>query len=285
MSRLEKIKEQHPELNVTIIDLLASMDPTDSYKYLEFLVKRLKDYYQEEKEQLGLHIAIDLIGTENTKTLNEYERHCKAKRVHRNDITKIETWKEMEYEVKLAEKIEEQKKIEKQVHKILDNDDFTILVPLSYEACKLYGSNTKWCVTQENHWKGYSSKYIILFIIDKKTNKKIAISRKIGEKIIDAWDEEDVQISPLLLNLPHQIMDVIVENIQKDNTIQDLGKKYIKKEEPKVKEKKRQFTLDTYLPYLNVEEMFKAWSDVSSKYNGNGYTYYYDGDTSLPNIE
>jgi hypothetical protein len=281
MSRLEKIKEQHPELNVTIIDLLASMDPTDSYKYLEFLVKRLKNYYQEEKEQLGLHIAIDLIGTENTKTLNEYERHCKAKRVQRNDITKIETWKEMEYEVKLAEKIEEQKKIEKQVHKILDNDYFTILVPLSYESCKLYGSNTKWCITQENHWKGYSSKYIILFIIDKKTNKKIAISRKIGEKIIDAWDEEDVQTSPLLLNLPHQIMDVIVENILKDNTIQDLGKKYIKKEEPKVKEKKRQFTLDTYLPYLNVEEMFKLWSDVSSNQrNGNGYTYYYDGDTN-----
>ena len=276
MSRLEKIKEQHPELNVTIIDLLASMDPTDSYKYLEFLVKRLKGYYQEEKEQLGLHIAIDLIGTENTKTLNEYERHCKAKRVQRNDITKIETWKEMEYEVKLAEKIEEQKKIEKQVHKILDNDDFTILVPLSYESCKLYGYNTKWCITQETHWKGYSSKYIILFIIDKKTNKKIAISRKIGEKIIDAWDEEDVQISPLLLNLPHQIMDVIVENIQKDNTIQDLGKKYIKKEEPKVNEKKRQLTLDAYLPYLNVEDMFKVWSDVSSKYDG--YTYYYNNE-------
>lgn len=276
MSRLEKIKEQHPELNVTIIDLLASMDPTDSYKYLEFLVKRLKGYYQEEKEQLGLHIAIDLIGTENTKTLNEYERHCKAKRVQRNDITKIETWKEMEYEVKLAEKIEEQKKIEKQVHKILDNDDFTILVPLSYESCKLYGYNTKWCITQETHWKGYSSKYIILFIIDKKTNKKIAISRKIGEKIIDAWDEEDVQISPLLLNLPHQIMDVIVENIQKDNTIQDLGKKYIKKEEPKVK--KKQLTLDAYLPYLDVEEMFKVWSDASSKYNG--YTFHYDGDSN-----
>ena len=276
MSRLEKIKEQHPELNVTIIDLLASMDPTDSYKYLEFLVKKLKDYYQEEKDQLGLHIAIDLIGTENTKTLNEYERHCKAKRVQRNDITKIETWKEMEYEVKLAEKIEEQKKIEKQVHKILDNDDFTILVPLSYESCKLYGSNTKWCITQENHWKGYSSKYIILFVIDKKTNKKIAISRRIGEKIIDAWDEEDVQISPLLLNLPHQIMDVIVENIQSDNTIQDLGKKYIKKEEPKVK--KGQLTLDAYLPYLNVEDIFKAWSDVSSKYDG--YTYYYNNDTN-----
>jgi hypothetical protein len=42
MSRIDKLKEQHPELNISVIDLLSKVDPTDSYKYTEFLVKKLK---------------------------------------------------------------------------------------------------------------------------------------------------------------------------------------------------------------------------------------------------
>ena len=265
MSRLERIKEQHPELNVTIIDLLARVDPTDSYKYLEFLVKSLKDYFQEEKEQLGLHIGIDLVGTENTKTLNEYEKHCKADRVRKNDITQIETWKEMRDEVKFAEQVEQQKKNEKQIKKVFEDDNYKLLIPLSYEACKIYGSNTKWCITQESHWKTYSKNYNILFVIDKKSNKKYAISRKKGEKTIDAWDEKDVQMSPLLLKLPHDIMDKIVETISKEKTISEIAEKLIKKEVPTEKK------MDAYLPYLNpndltyydINDIFSKWIDSS----------------------
>lgn len=265
MSRLERIKEQHPELNVTIIDLLARVDPTDSYKYLEFLVKSLKDYFQEEKEQLGLHIGIDLVGTENTKTLNEYEKHCKANRVRKNDITQIETWKEMRDEVKFAEQVEQQKKNEKQIKKVFEDDNYKLLIPLSYEACKIYGSNTKWCITQESHWKTYSKNYNILFVIDKKSNTKYAISRKKGEKTIDAWDEKDVQMSPLLLKLPHDIMDKIVETILKEKTISEIAEKLIKKEIPTEKK------TDGYLPYLNpndltyydINDIFSKWIDSS----------------------
>ncbi len=270
MSRLEKIKEQHPELNVTIIDLLARVDPTDSYKYLEFLVKTLKDYFQEENEELGLHIGIDLIGTENTKTLNEYEKHCKANRVEKNDITQIKTWQEMKSEVKKAEVIEEQKKNEKQIKKIFEDENYKLLIPLSYEACKIYGSNTKWCITQKSHWDTYSKSYNILFVIDKTSNKKYAISRKKGEKTIDAWDEKDVQMSPLLLKLPHEIMDKIVETILKEKTIVEMAKNLVKKEEPKQKK------MDAYLPYLDpnnftgayydenlIGELFSKWIDSS----------------------
>jgi hypothetical protein len=38
MSRLDKLKEQHPDLNISIIDMIAKIDPTETYKYTEFLV-------------------------------------------------------------------------------------------------------------------------------------------------------------------------------------------------------------------------------------------------------
>ena len=63
MSRINKLKEQHPELNISVIDLLAKVDPTDSYKYTEFLVKKLKEWYGGgtiEKTQIAM--GIELIG-------------------------------------------------------------------------------------------------------------------------------------------------------------------------------------------------------------------------------
>ena len=45
MSKIDKLKEQHPELNVSIIDLLSKIDPSDTNKYVEFLIKQIKNFY------------------------------------------------------------------------------------------------------------------------------------------------------------------------------------------------------------------------------------------------
>jgi hypothetical protein len=37
MSRIDKLKEQHPVLGMSIIDLLAKADPTKTNKYLELM--------------------------------------------------------------------------------------------------------------------------------------------------------------------------------------------------------------------------------------------------------
>lgn len=39
MSRIDELKRQNPNLNVNLIDLIAEADPSDSYKYLGFLIK------------------------------------------------------------------------------------------------------------------------------------------------------------------------------------------------------------------------------------------------------
>ncbi len=222
MSRLDKLKEQHPELNITVIDLIRMIDPTDTYKYCDFLIKRLKLWYSTTDIQYGL--GVDLFGEDNVKTLNEFEKHCNAKRIEKNDISSHEDFKSLEVEVKKAEEIVRLKELEKQTKKLFDNNEWLVLIPLSYEAAKLYGTNTKWCVTQERYWNDYIDNYKIIYVINRSTNNKYAISRdKTDDKDLKAWLADDTETSPLLLSLPQEIWSVVIPELQKEESITDLN--------------------------------------------------------------
>ena len=84
MSRLDRLKEQHPDLNISLIDIISFLDPTDSYKYTEFLIKNFKndsDYYSSNKDEFMGYMGVFLFGSGEIETLNEFERHSKANRI------------------------------------------------------------------------------------------------------------------------------------------------------------------------------------------------------------
>ena len=63
MNRLERLKQQHQDLDVSLIDIISFLDPTDSYKYLEFLIKNFKnenDYYSPNKEEFMGYMGVFL---------------------------------------------------------------------------------------------------------------------------------------------------------------------------------------------------------------------------------
>ena len=74
MSKIDKLKEQHPELNVSIIDLLSKIDPSDTNKYVEFLIKQIKNSYDYDGDNtnLSLYIMTEIVGDVNVETLNEF---------------------------------------------------------------------------------------------------------------------------------------------------------------------------------------------------------------------
>jgi len=226
MSRIDKLKEQHPELNVSVIDLLSKVDPTDSYKYTEFLVKKLKSWYGNTTiEKTHIAMGMELVGEENTKILNEFEIHSKAGRIKKNDISQHKDFDSLSQSVKEAEEILKQKEAEKQTIKLMDTDEYCIVIPLSYEASKIYGSGTKWCTTQERHWYDYIDKYKLIYIIHKTTNKKYAVSRrKDDDTKIQAWLDNDNEVSPFLLPLSPEVMTIITDEVKKNECVKDLIK-------------------------------------------------------------
>jgi hypothetical protein len=226
MSRLDRLKEQHPDLNVSIIDILSKLDPSKTNKYMEFLIKKFKEFYGEYDDWM-IGLGIEMMGDDNMTALNEFEVHSKANRITNVDIGTYTSFNEIQIAVENAEEKVRLKKLEKQVVRLYNDDEWSVVIPLSYEASRVYGSNTKWCTTQERYWDDYRKTYKLIYIQNKKTNEKYAVSRHWeDEKKVQAWLSNDKETSPMLLPLPIDIMSIIIREINDNKTIVELQNKH-----------------------------------------------------------
>ena len=226
MSRLDRLKEQHPDLNVSLIDIISYLDPTDSYKYIEFLIKNFKrdsQYYSPNKEEFMGYMGVFLFGSGEIETLNEFERHSKANRIKIKDISQYANFLELNESVVLAQEIENRKKLEKEILKIHEDDTWFILTPLSFEASKVYGANTKWCVTQEKYWNQYLITHRLIYVLNKRTDTKFAFSREFKTNKFQGWDQLDKEVDPMFINfIPDELFLKIRKELQKDERTIDL---------------------------------------------------------------
>jgi len=252
MSRLDKLKEQHPELNVSVMDIIVKLDPTKTYKYTEFLVKKFKEFY-DEYDDWTIGLGIEIMGSENMESLNEFEIHAKANRITNPDISQYKDFSQIYKAVEEAKEKVRLKELEKQVIKLYDDDEWSVVIPLSYEASKIYGANTKWCTTQERYWNDYYKTYKLIYIQNKKTNEKYAVSRHWEDnKKVQAWMSNDDESSPMLLPLPIEVMSVILCEVNKTDTIFELQSKHNIVEGTKSKKEGKPDYPDTDLDsYLN----------------------------------
>ena len=226
MSRLDKLKEQHPDLNVSLIDIITSLDPTGTYKYTEFLIKNFKrdnQYYSPNLNELKGYLGVFLFGSNEIEVLNEFERHSRANRIKEKDISKYKNFLELNEQVKIAEDIEKQKEVEKQILKIHEDDTWLVLTPLSFDASRVYGSSTKWCTTQERYWDKYLKTHRLVYCINKKTDTKIAFSRDYSDNKFQAWNADDSEVSPMFIDfIPDDIFLKIRKELQKNERTIDL---------------------------------------------------------------
>lgn len=274
MSRLDRLKEQHPELNMSVMDVIAKLDPTNTYKYTEFLVKKFKEFYDEYDDWV-IGLGMEMMGVENMESLNEFEIHAKANRITNPDISQYKGFREIGNAVKEAEEKIKLKELEKQVIKLFDDDEWSVVIPLSYEASRIYGANTKWCTTQERYWEDYYKTYKLIYIQNKKTNEKYAVSRHWEDnKKVQAWMSNDDESSPMLLPLPIEVMSVILCEVNKTDTIFELQSKHnIRQEEVVVK--KRASSPDYLMDWdRSTRNIVSQLSDgYISPYSSGGYSY------------
>ena len=274
MSRLDKLKEQHPELNVSVMDIIVKLDPTKTYKYTEFLVKKFKEFY-DEYDDWTIGLGIEIMGSENMESLNEFEIHAKANRITNPDISQYKDFSQIHKAVEEAEEKVRLKELEKQVIKLYDDDEWSVVIPLSYEASKTYGANTKWCTTQERYWNDYYKTYKLIYIQNKKTNEKYAVSRHWEDnKKVQAWMSNDNETSPMLLPLPIEVMSVILCEVNKTDTIFELQSKHNIVEGTKSKKEYASY-IDTDLDsYLNQYSRNDVEVTRRSTINDNIYNPY-----------
>lgn len=247
MSRIDELKKQHPIYALSAIDIFKMISPNQTNKYVEMLIKLDKstEYKQPGDhrarlinemttewgldynylETLDLETLLFLVNSVNSlmngkiRLFTKFASYNERKLVENNDVTTYSSWEELEQAVALADVKSLDKKLEKEIKKIYEDDTWLSLRPLSLEASMKYGANTKWCTTTESgqYYARYSARGILIYNINKKTGYKVACFKNIDQAFDNEfswWDVTDKKIEVLDSEAPSAVLEAIRNEIK-----------------------------------------------------------------------
>jgi len=242
---IKKIKSEKSFLSMTIADMLAKADPSKTKKYTQFLArqieKTLNSYISEESSSLVQLSTIDsqipsdtienemskLILTElffSTSLMDEFISFCELMDrglTNEKDISKYDSWEMLRNEYFMAKNKDLFKKSKKDIFTIYEDTRYLILKPLSYLSSISYGYQTKWCTAMinDNAYFYNHSNGVLIYVIDKMDNKKVAFYKNIpgpfGDSdyndgtLFSVWNSEDKRIDSYQSGLPFEIIKII----------------------------------------------------------------------------
>lgn len=253
MSKIKDLK-LNPDNNLNIISVLELFSPEGKSKYTDTLLRlmrstpNIKEHIKEIKqyltsnfnfiseESLSQFSDIQLLlvyrfldSFFNVQDLQTYRKFCEYNErglVSQNDLTKYKSFEEIMSSVSLAEMKVDMKEMESQIIKIHEDNEWLLIRPLTYVSSKKYGSNTKWCTTQETnpeYFTKYSSKGVLIYCINKVTGYKVAsfYSLDKNDPEFSYWNQKDSRIdstdSELTLELIGLIRDYVKDPKVKTN--------------------------------------------------------------------
>ena len=250
MSRIDELKKQHPTYALSAIDIYKMMSPNQTNKYVEMLIKLDKsiatdsyyhsDRYRNEMIACMVDWGLDynyletfdmetirfvfnsmshLTGEGKIKIFTKFASYNERKLIENNDVTTYSTWDQIEQAVALADVKSLDKKLEKEIKKVYEDDTWLSLRPLSLEASMKYGANTKWCTTTESgqYYARYSARGILIYNINKKTGYKVACFKNLDQAFDNEfswWDVTDKKIEVLDSEAPAAVLEAIRNEIK-----------------------------------------------------------------------
>jgi len=250
---IKKLKKENEILNLNLANMLERFDKTKTKKYSQFLVKMFNkkiEEWQAEQDSFRPVIQSETIRQEPIESLiplNSFDNMLsrvflcdfiftwtKMQRfieftelmerglIDEKDISKYDSWDMLEIQLYEAKNRELFKKSKKEIHKIFEDDNYMIFKPLTYAASCSYGYQTKWCTAMVND-PGYfynHSRGILIYLIDKKQNKKYAFYKHFLQQYelsddhqdyaFKTFNQEDKQIDTIQTGLPMNILQIIL---------------------------------------------------------------------------
>ncbi len=263
MSKVDRLTNEHPEYSINFIELLSHFDPSDSNKFMPFLIKQMDNVFNDmnidsetqdivqslvpnttKVDQFLLRFIIHTFGRDNLFMLWEFHKHLNENRIAKNDVQQYKSWEEIINAVHLAELKLKEKEYRKQILPLYDNGEWIVLKPLSYESSLTYGAGTKWCTASKNqssYFYDYASRGVLVYAINRKHGDKFAMfvelhsNNKMDKRLnktydISFWSAEDIRTESMALGIPEEIMSVLRKEIN-DKTKLKPNKYFFGKDE------------------------------------------------------
>lgn len=172
--RIDDVKAKFPQ-DIEVIDYFSSQDPSGNNKYLPWEMKMYK--------QLPAKAPVELKERHKELIANLIKGfHQHAQRLQMRDINQYKTLVDLNTVISPLIKASEEKvamklKQEEGSHKLYEDKNWLLIIPLTHEASCKYGANTKWCVASRDtsgHFKNYTKEGLLVYLIDKTSNNKFA---------------------------------------------------------------------------------------------------------------
>jgi len=250
MSRIKELKVKYPALAVSVIDLLAMVDPTSNNKYLgllsqlihnriasrlehesieEFQRIAIRNGYPEAiandtpPEQLYLMYILDgIIDPDTIRAMNEFMDLNERRLIEQNDILKYNTIQEIQDAISSAHIKAVDKTMAGEIIRIHEDDEWLILRPLTFAASCKYGASTKWCTTAVNephHFYRYWHRGALIYILNKKTGYKVATQKFYDNtERSTLWNAVDHEINWADIDVPAWVFTIVKNEIDKKVT-------------------------------------------------------------------
>ena len=241
MARIKDLKLQNPTYKIDVIDVLSSMDPTKSNKYLPFMIKCTADWVEWINSELQNETFKEMF-----EVIKDFEDLSQRNLLENKDIYSYESNQDIIEAVKTAkEKITRSEVKKKETEVLYEDKRWLVVFPLSTRSSNLYGKGTKWCVSSEDnnygkYFKQYTENGSLVFVIDKSVKEseyrsndfaKVAFhnDRKKNDGVT-LWDIKDKQMGvgnamKVYNMLGNDIMGIINERLEEGPTNKEAADK------------------------------------------------------------
>jgi hypothetical protein len=241
MAKKKDLKEQNPKFTIDLVEILAENDPTNTNKYLPFMIKQAETWVDWLKEELKNNTFKEMFDI-----VKEFEDLSSKNLLENKDIYSYGSNQEIVDIIKLArEKVTKSQVKKFETITLHEDDRFLVIQPLTSRSSNVYGKSTKWCVSSDqNDFKKYFNQYtdngVLVFVIDKSIKEeqtrdnifsKVAFHNdktKTGHSATTIWDSKDIQVSAvgmmeLMEIIPQDVMKVVNTTL-KGKTNKELAK-------------------------------------------------------------
>ena len=259
MSRIDELKKQFPELNITMFDLFKRIDTSNTYKYFPILCKilgvrfNIKHNYGTNRQRLDeakldLHSSLldrgistdnltdnelfalynltDYLVTDHLTTIKDFIRYMDKNLIENKDVTSYSTIDDLRAGITLASMKEFNKDLEGQVIKEFEDEKWLVVRPLTFQASSKYGATTRWCTTykrDKHYFKKYWEKGILVYFINKQSGYKFAGYKGLkNDDDFSFWNSEDSRVDYLNVEADDYLYSIVKQIFKSDKTNKDL---------------------------------------------------------------
>jgi hypothetical protein len=258
MSRLDELKKQYPELNVTMFDMMARLDASKSYKYLPLMCKIFGSRFNPKKlwgkndypggmleiQAMLINKGISTDGlndgemyymanyfaehfsTDTYSTLKEFMDYMDKGHIENKDVSTYKDLEDIRGAVTLASMKELTKDLEGQVIKEYEDEKWVVVRPLTFSSSAKYGASTRWCTTyqkEKNYFEKYWRRGILVYFINKQTGYKFAGYKGIdGDSEFSFWNAEDSRTDYLEVDADDYLFPIVKKIFKSEQTNKNL---------------------------------------------------------------